>query len=581
MLIDVTPAAPFARLECPRCHATLRAKCEFGPYRLKQRLAEGGMSMVFVAEDVTLQRDVAIKILSEAYSQDEKRMAAFESEARVTASVVHPHVVKVFKTGRAFGRFYIAMELLPGGHFEQQINERGAIPESETLKLALQVAEGLRAAHAVGLLHRDVKPGNILIDAAGEAKLVDFGLALMTKGGKARPDELWATPYYVPPETIEGAEEDFRSDLYAFGATFYHALAGVPSCEDSTMQTTQLREAKRHVRPLSAVCPQLSLETLAWVETAMAYEPAARFSSYDALIESIKAAMLAQAQPQTKREPAAFGKKRRKRQRQQQRAWIAAGVGMLAVVSLWWLSRASEKPATPAASVAHAPVVVDRSVDEMAQRYSAARQAMLQHQAMDAQRLLLRMRDDVRVEEPTRSFCGLEALLCQVLAGRAWNETQLVDELRSHLEQSKLDARWRRPIEQWLECLSEPGVATLPSGLEGEDMQVLRGVLTFATALRQWDQGLLDQAVVSFQAVDDMSGLEKNILPAYVSWAQVYLADAAWLQQHRAKMQNLTKDQARGMLGELDQWQAQLRTRGRAGFTVQEWRRWLEQQAGS
>lgn len=276
-VIDVRACAPFARVECPQCQASMRAKRDFGSYRLKQRLAEGGMSMVFVAEDITLQRDVAIKILNETYSRDEKRMAAFESEARVTASVVHPHVVKVFKTGRAFGRFYIAMELLPGGHFEQQINERGAVPEAEVLQVALQVAEGLRAAHAVGLLHRDVKPGNILIDAAGEAKLVDFGLALMTKGGKARPDELWATPYYVPPETVEGAEEDFRTDMYAFGASFYHALAGVPSCADSSLQTLQLREAKRHVRPLSALCPQLSLETLAWVETAMAYEPAARF----------------------------------------------------------------------------------------------------------------------------------------------------------------------------------------------------------------------------------------------------------------------------------------------------------------
>ena len=111
------------------------------------------------------------------------------------------------------------------------------------LPLAIEVAQGLKAAKAAGLIHRDVKPGNILLDAEGHAKLVDFGLALVTQGGKAQAKELWATPYYVPPETVEGDEEDFRSDIYAFGATLYHALAGKPSCGEESMSTDLLREA--------------------------------------------------------------------------------------------------------------------------------------------------------------------------------------------------------------------------------------------------------------------------------------------------------------------------------------------------
>jgi len=183
------------------------------------------MSMVFAAKDNTLGREVALKILSEEYSANERRIAAFEEEARLTASFSHPNVVRVLTTGRAFGRFYIAMEFVPGGHFEHQINERGKIPELELLPIAIEVAQGLKAAHAAGLIHRDVKPGNILLDAEGHAKLVDFGLALVTHGGKAQATEMWATPYYVPPETVEGHPEDFRSDIYAFGATIYHALA--------------------------------------------------------------------------------------------------------------------------------------------------------------------------------------------------------------------------------------------------------------------------------------------------------------------------------------------------------------------
>jgi eukaryotic-like serine/threonine-protein kinase len=113
------------------------------------------------------------------------------------------------------------------------------------LPLAIEVAQGLKAAHAAGLIHRDVKPGNILLDAEGHAKLVDFGLALVTHGGKAQATELWATPYYVPPETVEGQAEDFRSDIYAFGATLYHALAANHLRRGIDGGPTVLREAKK------------------------------------------------------------------------------------------------------------------------------------------------------------------------------------------------------------------------------------------------------------------------------------------------------------------------------------------------
>ena len=180
--MDVSAVAPFSNVECPNCGKHTRVKREFGPYTLVRRHAVGGMSMVFVAHDNTLDREVALKILSEDFSADERRIAAFEEEARITASFSHPNVVRVLTTGRAFGRFYIAMEFVPGGHFEHQIRERGKIPELEMLPLAIEVAQGLKAAHAAGLIHRDVKPGNILLDAEGHAKLVDFGLALVTPG---------------------------------------------------------------------------------------------------------------------------------------------------------------------------------------------------------------------------------------------------------------------------------------------------------------------------------------------------------------------------------------------------------------
>ena len=275
--MDVSAMAPFANVECPVCGKHTRVKREFGPYTLLRRHAVGGMSMVFAAQDNTLNREVALKILSEEFSANERRIAAFEEEARITASFNHPNVVRVLRTGRAFERFYIAMELVPGGHFEHQIRERGKIPEAELLPLAIEVAQGLQAAHAAGLIHRDVKPGNILLDATGHAKLVDFGLALVTHGGKAQATEMWATPYYVPPETVEGYMEDFRSDIYAFGATLYHALCGKPSCGEDSMATDVLREAKKRVVPLSLVDSSITAETCQLVERAMAYHPSDRF----------------------------------------------------------------------------------------------------------------------------------------------------------------------------------------------------------------------------------------------------------------------------------------------------------------
>ncbi|HVJ45192.1 MAG TPA: serine/threonine-protein kinase, partial [Luteolibacter sp.] len=289
--MDVSAVAPFSNVECPTCGEKNRVKTQFGHYTLKRRLAEGGMSLVFVAIDDTLGREVALKILNEDYSADERRIAAFEEEARITASFSHPNVVRVFTTGRAFGRFYIAMELVPGGHFEHQIRERGRIPEIEILPFAVQVAEGLEAARAAGLIHRDVKPGNILLDSQGSAKIVDFGLALITKDGSAKAHEIWATPYYVPPETIEGHAEDFRSDLYAFGATLYHALAGKPPCDEESMKTDVLREAKKHIKALRFAAPDISDDTCAIIDRAMAYDPKARYGSYEEMIKQLKSAL--------------------------------------------------------------------------------------------------------------------------------------------------------------------------------------------------------------------------------------------------------------------------------------------------
>lgn len=285
--MDVTMMQPFTNVECPECQTHNRVKVDVGSYILRKRQGVGGMSLVFGAVDKTLGREVAIKILNENYSMDAKRIEQFEQEAKITAAISHPHVVRVYTVGQAFKRFFIAMELVPGDSLEQKMQSHGSLSENDVLKWGREVCEGLNAANEEGLIHRDIKPGNILFDAEGHVKIVDFGLALMTQGGKAQADEIWATPYYVPPETLDGLEEDFRSDIYALGASLFHALSGKPPFDTETRSTTELKQIKMNLPSLKKSARWLGDETCAVIDKAMAFAPDDRFRSYKEFIDAL------------------------------------------------------------------------------------------------------------------------------------------------------------------------------------------------------------------------------------------------------------------------------------------------------
>ena len=425
--MDVSAVAPFSNVECPECGKHTRVKREFGPYTLLRRHAIGGMSVVFIAQDNTLGREVVVKILNEEYGSDEKRITAFEEEARITASFSHPHVVRVFTTGRAFGRFYIAMELVPGGHVEHHIRERGSIPEKEVLPLAHQVAAGLKAAHAAGLIHRDVKPGNILLDASGNAKIVDFGLALVTKGGKAQAAEIWATPYYVPPETIEGLPEDFRSDVYAFGATLYHALAGKPPCNEESMDTNRLREAKRKIEPLAKAAPQVSADTCALIDRAMAHNPLQRFRSYDDLLSALETARQRLSAAPASPGPAKKGaSKSARRSSSNAGEKVALGGGLLLVVAalvfgIWWVMQPEVPPVAKGGTepvVTAPPAGTAEQNARVGPAYREAGEALRAGDYMKARQLFAEVRDLPGVMQPTGDWAACEAVVFAYLDGR-------------------------------------------------------------------------------------------------------------------------------------------------------------------
>jgi hypothetical protein len=285
--LDVGGIAPFSKIECPGCGAPVRVRTTMGQYEIVGLLGEGGMSQVFRATDRNLGREVALKILHQSLSSDSALTAMFEREAKLTASIVHPNVVKVYTVGQDHSYFFIAMEVLNATSLEQLIANKGALSESEVLGIALDVANGLKAAYDEDLIHRDIKPGNMLVTDDGMTKLVDFGLAVQ-QGGADESEDLWATPFYVPPEKLDGAPDTFHGDIYSLGATLFHALAGKPPFEANTSSMEELKEIKKNVVDLKSVAPGLSKNTVKLVEKMMAYAPADRHQTYEEVISQIE-----------------------------------------------------------------------------------------------------------------------------------------------------------------------------------------------------------------------------------------------------------------------------------------------------
>lgn len=284
----MTAFEPFSKVICPTCGQSVRVRRKFDHFVISKQIGEGGMSRVFESADETLGRRVALKILNRHFSRDSVRMAQFEREAQLTAAVAHPNVVKLYSVGRDQGNFYIAMELVGGGSLDQRIQSKNMLPEKEALGVARAVAEGLRAAYREGLIHRDVKPANILFTIEGTPKIVDFGLALFHERDVDDSGEIWATPYYVAPEKVCYDREDFRSDMFSLGATLYHSLTGKPPHQANTNSLSELKVIKSRTVKLENSGLKFSPRTCDLVNRLLAFNPENRFANYDTLVEAFR-----------------------------------------------------------------------------------------------------------------------------------------------------------------------------------------------------------------------------------------------------------------------------------------------------
>ena len=216
-----------------------------GRYRLDRQVGTGGMSTVYCAFDATLERYVAIKLMHREIASDSDQLERFRREARAVAQLSHPHIVGVIDAGEEDGRPYIVFEFVPGETLKERIRRLGRLEIEEAIAYAIEIARALSAAHARGIVHRDVKPQNVLIDAEGSAKVTDFGIArMLEEDGLTADGRVLGTTDYVSPEQALGHDVNGQSDLYSLGIVLYEMLVGdVPFHGDN-----QVAVAMKHVR---------------------------------------------------------------------------------------------------------------------------------------------------------------------------------------------------------------------------------------------------------------------------------------------------------------------------------------------
>jgi eukaryotic-like serine/threonine-protein kinase len=319
--------------------ADLAGRVLGGRYRLRSLLAVGGMGAVWAAEDAVLGREVAVKVLGEALAGDGRAVLRLRREARAAGRLVHPGIARVLDLGEDAGRPYLVMELLHGESLAARLARAGPLAPAEAVRVVAAAADALEVAHRAGIVHRDVKPGNVFVTGDGDVKLLDFGIASAANEAALTGGDLLGTAAYLAPERALGHDATPAADVYALGVLLYELLAGRPPFAGDTGTALAMAHVHAHPAPLPAVAPQKIPPMLATAcERALAKDPAARPPSAAALAALLRATVAAAPAPRhaAPAEPAAAA-----------RAPVAAGV-----------TAAAPTPVHPPAPASGAPTLV-------------------------------------------------------------------------------------------------------------------------------------------------------------------------------------------------------------------------------
>lgn len=490
-LLDVSDHEPFAQVHCPMCGTLMRVRTQLKNFALTEVLGAGGMGAVYKARDLNLSRMVALKVVRREYSADAEYLGKFEREARITASVNHPHVVKVFSFGSDHGLFYIAMELVDKGSLDDLMSLQGRVAEVQVLEVGIQIAQGLQAAHLNGLIHRDVKPGNILFASANVAKIVDFGLALLAEHEAEERGEVWGTPYYVAPEKLNQEPEDFRSDIYSLGGTLFHAVAGRPPFEAETASLVALKHIKSKAVSLQAFAPDVSSATAFVINRMLNKDPEQRYQSYDELVEHLQYARAQLLE--------AANKPRQKKERvvvegAQQQSFM--GIVTLALIALLIAGGALLYVFRDRLFKNKQEAALAESQNSTTVRYQAARKQLMDGDYQTAEDVFGTLADLPDVAKPLQGWILVHEGFAAFLGGRI-TPGQTDFKALGHLDLTADDSL--KPLATFFTALSRLAAdprATAPAATADFDKTSYGAIAPFILAIKDWELGSFDEAGV-------------------------------------------------------------------------------------
>ena len=250
-------------------------------YRLLRRLGRGAMAEVYLAEQCSLRRHVALKILRANLAVEQSYVKRFQLEAQAAASLVHPNIVQIYEVGCEGGSHFIAQEYVPGLNLREWLTRHGTPQLPLALGVMRQVSAALAKASEHGIVHRDIKPDNIMVSSSGEVKVADFGLARLSTGDVRLTQEGFTlgTPLYMSPEQVEGRPLDTRSDIYSFGVTCYHMLTGQPPFTGDTALQVAVQHLRSEPPPLARLRSDLPVSLCEMIHKMLAKEPEQRFAT--------------------------------------------------------------------------------------------------------------------------------------------------------------------------------------------------------------------------------------------------------------------------------------------------------------
>jgi serine/threonine-protein kinase len=328
-----------------------------GRYELGRVLGSGGMATVYLAGDLMLERRVAVKVLDASCARDPLTVARFRAEACTAASLSHPNIVAVFDSGSDAGMHYLVMEYVPGQTLAQLLRRQGPLPPRWAAELTSQACAALAAAHAKGVVHRDVKPGNLLLGGDGRVKVADFGIATAAPAPAVLDNgKVLGTAAYVSPEQAQGEPVDARSDVYALGCVLYELLTGAPpfgSAAGSLPVAIAVRQVSELPEPPSRRNPRIPAPMDAVVLTAMAKQPDQRYQSTQAMhgeLARVIAGPPAAGQPGRATARPTLAAAARRPRWAAARLLAAAGIVVALMVAMLWpdgAAPASRAQATP------------------------------------------------------------------------------------------------------------------------------------------------------------------------------------------------------------------------------------------